>query len=137
MWTIHFLGRHEHLDPLFFFGSEFHVYFKSTFWIFRVEIKKSYNPYPLFLFFEFGDRLCTGSLKLNESYRRVMRSPSADSKFILSALKFLGVLKFLSCAQNMLGTLKWANLCSMSMPKRFKYTQKYFWVSRWTRHEFL
>ena len=42
----------------------------------------------------------------------VMPSPSASSKFVLSVLKFLGILKFLSYTQNILGVLKWANLCS-------------------------
>ena len=35
-----------------------------------------------------------------------MPSPSADSKFVLSALKFLGILKFLSYTQNILGILR-------------------------------
>ena len=55
----------------------------------------------------------------------LMPSPSAFSKFVLSVLKFLGILKFLSCTQNILGVLKWANLCSkmllLSIPK-------WFWV---------
>ena len=34
-----------------------------------------------------------------------MPSPSASSKFVLSVLKFLGILKFLRCTQNNLGTL--------------------------------
>ena len=42
----------------------------------------------------------------------LMPSPSASSKFVLSVLKFLGILKFLSYTQNILGVLKWANLCS-------------------------
>ena len=42
---------------------------------------------------------------------QLMPSPSAFSKFVLSVLKFLGiVLKFLRCTQNSLGILKWANL---------------------------
>ena len=41
----------------------------------------------------------------------LMPSPSAFSKFVLSALKFLSILKFLRCTQNSFGTLKWANLC--------------------------
>ena len=41
-----------------------------------------------------------------------MPSPSASSKFVLSVLKFLGLLKFLSYTQNILGDLKWANLFS-------------------------
>ena len=36
----------------------------------------------------------------------LMPRPSADSKFILSVLKFLGILKFLSYTQNILGILK-------------------------------
>ena len=36
----------------------------------------------------------------------IMPSPSAFSKFVLSVLKFLGILKFLSYAQNILGVLK-------------------------------
>ena len=36
----------------------------------------------------------------------VMPSPSASSKFVLSVLKFLGILKFLSYTQNILGVLK-------------------------------
>ena len=35
-----------------------------------------------------------------------MPSPSAFSKFVLSVLKFLGILKFLSYTQNILGVLK-------------------------------
>ena len=35
-----------------------------------------------------------------------MPSPSASSKFILSVLKLLGILKFLSYTQNILGVLK-------------------------------
>ena len=37
---------------------------------------------------------------------KLMPSPSADSKFVLSVLKFLGLLKFLSYTQNILGILK-------------------------------
>ena len=33
-------------------------------------------------------------------------SPSAISKFVLSVLKLLGILKFLSYTQNILGVLK-------------------------------
>ena len=36
----------------------------------------------------------------------LMPSPSASSKFVLSVLKFLGILKFLSYTQNILGVLK-------------------------------
>ena len=36
----------------------------------------------------------------------IMPSPSASSKFVLSVLKFLGILKFLSYTQNILGVLK-------------------------------
>ena len=36
----------------------------------------------------------------------LMPSPSAFSKFVLSVLKFLGILKFLSYTQNILGVLK-------------------------------
>ena len=36
----------------------------------------------------------------------LLPSPSAFSKFVLSVLKFLGILKFLSCTQNILGVLK-------------------------------
>ena len=50
-----------------------------------------------------------------------MPSPSASSKFVLSVLKLLGMLKFLSYTQNILGALKWANLCSkiwlLNIPK--------------------
>ena len=38
--------------------------------------------------------------------RKLMPSPSAFSKFVLSALKFLGILKFLRCTQNSFGILK-------------------------------
>ena len=52
-----------------------------------------------------------------------MPSPSAFSKFVLSVLKFLGILKFSKYTQNVLGILKWANLCSkislLSIPKLF------------------
>ena len=41
-----------------------------------------------------------------------MPRPSAFLKIVLSVLKFLGTLKFLSYTQNILGVLKWANLCS-------------------------
>ena len=41
-----------------------------------------------------------------------MPSPSASWKFVLSVLKFLGILKFLSYTQNILGDLKWADLLS-------------------------
>ena len=37
---------------------------------------------------------------------QLMPRPSADSKFILSVLKFLGILKFLSYTQNILGPVK-------------------------------
>ena len=36
----------------------------------------------------------------------LMPSPSAFSKFVLSVLKFLGILKFLGYTQNILGVLK-------------------------------
>ena len=36
----------------------------------------------------------------------LMPSPSAFSKFVLSALKFLGILKFLRFTQNSFGILK-------------------------------
>ena len=36
----------------------------------------------------------------------LMPSPSAFSKFVLSVLKFLGILKFLRCTQNSFGILK-------------------------------
>ena len=36
-------------------------------------------------------------------------SPSAFSKFVLSVLKFLGILKFLRHTQNILGVLSGAN----------------------------
>ena len=52
-----------------------------------------------------------------------MPSPSAFSKFILSVLKFLAILKFLSYTQNSSGILKWANLCReiwlLGIPKLF------------------
>ena len=51
-----------------------------------------------------------GTVSMSISW--VMPSPSASSKFVLSVLKFLGILKFLSYTQNILGVLKWANLCS-------------------------
>ena len=35
-----------------------------------------------------------------------MASPFASSKFVLSVLKFLGILKLLSYTQNILGVLK-------------------------------
>ena len=54
-----------------------------------------------------------------------MPSPSAFSKFVLSALKFLGILKFLSCTQNIFGILKWANLCREI---QILSTPKWFWV---------
>ena len=38
--------------------------------------------------------------------KSVMPSPSASSKFVLSVLKFLGILKFLGYTQNILGVLK-------------------------------
>ena len=41
----------------------------------------------------------------------LMPSPSAFPKVVLSVLKFLDILKFLRYTQNILGTLKWANLC--------------------------
>ena len=53
-----------------------------------------------------------GNLLYNPTIRmKLMPSPSASSKFVLSVLKFLGILKFLRCTQNSLGKLKWANLC--------------------------
>ena len=39
-------------------------------------------------------------------YLILMPSPSASSKFVLSVLKFLGILKFLGYTQNILGVLK-------------------------------
>ena len=45
------------------------------------------------------------------SFSFLMPSPSAFSKFVLSVLKFLGILKFLRYTQNILGILKWAHLC--------------------------
>ena len=36
----------------------------------------------------------------------LMPSPSAFSKIVLSVLKFLGILKFLTYTQNILGVLK-------------------------------
>ena len=41
-----------------------------------------------------------------EHFLKLMPSPSAFSKFVLSVLKFLGILKFLSYTQNILGVLK-------------------------------
>ena len=35
-----------------------------------------------------------------------MPSPSASSKFVLSVLKILGIFKFLSCTEDILGVLK-------------------------------
>ena len=47
------------------------------------------------------------SLNRNQNYQKLqMPSPSASSKFVLSVLKFLGILKFLSYTQNILGALK-------------------------------
>ena len=40
-----------------------------------------------------------------------MPSPSASSKFVLSVLKLLGILKISRYTQNIFCTLKWANLC--------------------------
>ena len=55
----------------------------------------------------------------------LMPSPSAFSRFVLSVLEFLGILKFFWCTQNSLGIFKWANLCReiylLSIPK-------WFWV---------
>ena len=48
------------------------------------------NDYIRILFFHFS----------------LMPSPSAFSKFVLSVLKVLGILKFLSYTQNILGVLK-------------------------------
>ena len=42
---------------------------------------------------------------------KLMPSPSAESKFVLGVLKFVGIFKYLRCTQNSLGILKWANLC--------------------------
>ena len=47
-----------------------------------------------------------GSFRDPEQHNRLMPSPSASSKFVLSVLKFLGILKFLSYTQNILGVLK-------------------------------
>ena len=49
---------------------------------------------------------------LDSNIDQLMPSPSASPKFVLSVFKFLGILKFLRCTQNILGVLKWANLCS-------------------------
>ena len=82
-------------------------------------------------------------------YYLVMPRPSASSKFVLSVLKFLSILKFLRYTQNFLGILKWTNLCRkillLSIPKwfwvyiknwarlkKFEYTWTKFWGSRWT-----
>jgi hypothetical protein len=50
-----------------------------------------------------------------------MPSPSADTKFVLSILKFLGMLNFLKYTQNVLSVLKYATLFSkislLSVPK--------------------
>ena len=54
-----------------------------------------------------------------------MSSPSADSKFVLSVLKSLGILKFLKYTQNVLGILKWDNLCSKIL---LLSISKLFWV---------
>ena len=66
-----------------------------------------------------------------------MPSPSASSKFVLSVLKNLGILKFLRCTQNSLGILKFMlrNLTfeytkmilsihkKLSMLKKFEYAK--------------
>ena len=54
-----------------------------------------------------------------------MPSPSADAKFVLSVLKFLGILEFSKYTQNVLGILKWANLCSKIS---LLSIQNLFWV---------
>ena len=41
----------------------------------------------------------------------LMPSPSASSKFVLSVLKFSGILKIFRYTQNIFCVLKWANLC--------------------------
>ena len=50
-----------------------------------------------------------------------MPSPSADTKFVLSILKFWSMLNTLKYTHNVLSILKWANLCSkislLSIPK--------------------
>ena len=46
-----------------------------------------------------------------------MPSPSASSKFVLSVLQFLDILKILSYTQNILGILKWACLKNFSVLK--------------------
>ena len=60
----------------------------------------------------FADFLMIVLLKSKLSIPVLMPSPSAASKFVLSVLKFFGTLKFLRYNQNILGNLKWANLCS-------------------------
>ena len=42
----------------------------------------------------------------------LMPSPSANSKFVLSVLKFLGLLNFFQNTQNVLSILKWFTSCS-------------------------
>ena len=56
---------------------------------------------------------------------RLLPSPSAFSKFVLSVLRFLGILKFLRYTQNILGVLKWVNLCSKIL---LLIVPKWFWV---------
>lgn len=81
-----------------------------------------------------------------------MPSPSADSKFVLSILKFSCQLISFKYTQTFLNTLKWANLYSnisflselkklsqlkkiFELPQIFEYNQNKFCVSGWTRHE--
>ena len=51
-------------------------------------------------------KLLLEATKFDDANVMPMPSPSAFSKFVLSALKFLGILKFLRCTQNSFGILK-------------------------------
>jgi hypothetical protein len=61
---------------------------------------------PLFNTLVLDNKQLTANTDNCYNKMRLMPSPSADSKFVLSVLKFLGILKFLSYTQNILGILK-------------------------------
>ena len=80
------------------------TFWRSTQWNTQVNFLLQYFIWSLNLFLLKGNSNACFELTL-------LPSPSASSKFVLSVLTFLGILKILRYTQNIFCILKWANLC--------------------------
>ena len=87
------------------------IKFSLLFYLHRSQDQSSFDR--VFLFFSvLFQKACEAKLEsaylVNVHFYKfiLMPSPSASSKFVLSVLKFLGMLKFLRYTQNILGILK-------------------------------